>query len=58
MTSIRIKNSETCHNAIEWCQKEFQQNEWEMWITDFRGRYTFTFNRPEAAAWFALRWAE
>ena len=58
MTLIKIKNSATCLKAVEWCQKEFKNSEWEMWMTDFRGRYTFKFKRPEAAAWFALRWAE
>jgi hypothetical protein len=58
MTSIKLENPAKCFEAAQWCYKEFQENEWEMWMTDFRGRYTFEFSRPEAAVWFALRWTE
>ena len=58
MISIPIVNSNKCHEAAEWCKKEFEETKWTMWMTDFRGRYVFEFKRPEDAAWFALRWAE
>jgi hypothetical protein len=47
-----------CYEAAEWCEKEFEWEEWEMWMDNNWAQYTFEFKRPEAAAWFALRWAE
>lgn len=58
MIVIPLQGASKCVDAAEWCQKEFNRDEWDLWMSDFRGQYTFEFERPEAAAWFALRWAE
>lgn len=58
MIAIPITGTMKCYEAAEWCEKEFEWNEWEMWMDNNWAQYIFEFKSPEAAAWFALRWAE
>jgi hypothetical protein len=57
--AIPLVGATKCYEAAEWCAKEFQPSEWEMWMTESSwSKYTFEFATPESAAWFALKWAE
>lgn len=59
MIKFSLKGTETAHHAVEWCLKNFETTDWEMWMSN-RGWdiYDFEFTREHDATLFGIKWSE
>jgi hypothetical protein len=58
MTKITINNATISSDAVKWCERNFQDDEWKMQMTNHWGAFAFEFKDERDATLFALRWAE
>ena len=53
---VVINGVDRCNEASDWCKTHINKNDWNLYMTDFRPQYTFSFNSTEQANWFRLKW--
>ena len=56
MTEIIIKGASKAIRAGTWAEEHFKSG-WSLVLNDpFSGRFSFKFNNPKDAEFFALKW--
>lgn len=59
MIKLCLKGTETAHDAVDWCTKNIEKRQWDMWMSN-RGWdiYDFEFENQRDALLFSLVWSE